>query len=176
MRDNRLPYYYNDIVEIEQLFNVFDNNITIKNQILKQLSDEFFIQTASYKGINIYAKTLDTYPSKIDVWAKLGPQGIITKNRFKNLVDRILGHDISVTITELSDRYIIYIGINENIENIEKERDRIYNFLRFYIPSHLDLRLYFNVLIWDIYDKQDLTWNDWDAKNLTWDEFEVWHE
>lgn len=171
-----LPEYYNGIPEFDELE---DKLLKIEKESfdnLEHLKREVFIISSNEEGLDIWSKTLGTSKTKLDILTKLRGSKTITKLNLAYIVKDILNQDTLVEVTEQNEIYRVLIGVHDTNENLDGIQEKLRKELKLIIPSHIELLIYFNGLIWIKYDAYDKNWNEWDRLDLTWNEFERYNE
>lgn len=171
-----LPEYYKGIPEIDILYNVIEDNDKYYNDLINLLKKELFILSAESSGVEMLSKTLLISNDKLDIITKLRGSNTITKLNLGLIVKELLKQETPIEVTEIYSDNIIYLGIHNNNENINKIIGFLKKELRNIIPAHLELSLYFNTLIWLKLDNYNKSWNAINRANLNWNNFEKYNE
>lgn len=172
----KLPIYYKGVAEIDALLNSLDltqSNILVD---IEKLKNELFITTAQNDGLNVWSDTLLTSTDKRDILTKLRGVKTINKVNLSLIVKDILKQDTNVDIIELNESYRVIIGVYTPNLNIEGIQNLLRQELRYIIPSHIELLLYVNSLVWDRFDLYNKSFNSWDELDLKWDELEKYNK
>lgn len=173
----RLPKYYEGILEFDYLQNALKSNEDYFLNILEELKDELFIINAKNSGLKVWSNTLDSSEDKIEILNKLRGLKTITKYNLALIIQNILKQNSKIEITEQNSIYRVLIGVQlENAENVENVENMLRKTLKNIIPSHLEIKLYINGLIWEKYDLYNKKWSEWDSLDLTWEQLEKYNE
>lgn len=171
-----LPEYYKTIPEFDELEKILlkigDSNFD-KIEYLKR---ELFIISSEHDGLEIWSKTLATSKTKVDILVKLRGANTITKLNLAYIIRDIIKQKTLVEVTEQNSNYRVLIGIHDINQNISEIQKRLKNELKHIIPSHIEILIYFNSLIWVKYESYNKTWDRWDELDLNWNELEKYNE
>lgn len=171
-----LPEYYKGIPEFDELekrlLEVEEENY----QNIDKLKRELFIITSNEEGLDVWGKTLGTSTSKLDILTKLRGSKTITKLNLAYIIKDLLNQDTLVEVTEQNEIYRVLIGIHDSNANLVEIQEKLKEELKLIIPSHIEMLIYFNDLIWVKFDAYDKTWDSWDNLALTWDNLERYNE
>lgn len=171
----RLPFYYNDIPEFDELQKNLGDNSDYFLELQERLSQELYVPTAKGEGLEIWSKILLSSKDTKDILTRLRGTRTITKLNLALIVKEILGSDTKVEVTEKNDLYRVYLGVHTEL-NRNDLQEFLRGVLKLVIPSHIELFLYFNALLWLKFDNYDKTWDSWDRLDLTWERFEKYNE
>lgn len=171
----KLPKYYNGIPEFDYLQNSLEINESSFLKMLQDLKKELFIIKAKNSGLKVWSNTLECSEDTTEILTKLRGSRSITKINLALIVKDILKQDTPVEVTEQNSLYRVLVGVH-SVSDVEIVQELLRKELKNIIPSHIDLFLYFNSLIWEKFDNYDKNWNSWDKLDLTWERFEKYNE
>ncbi|WP_156299018.1 hypothetical protein [Streptobacillus canis] len=172
----RLADYYKGIPEFDELE---DKLLDIEKENfdnIEKLKRELIIITSNEEGLDIWSKTLGTSKTKLDILTKLRGSKTITKLNLAYIIKDILNQDTLVEVTEQNEIYRVLIGVHDTNENLDGIQEKLREELKLIIPSHIELLIYFNSLIWVKYEAYNKNWDAWDGLNLSWNRFERYNE
>lgn len=166
-----IPSFMRKSKVFNELLKVFGNEFTKRNALLKDLVDQFYIDTATW-GLDYWENDLGiktnsslNYEQRREkIKFKLQVTNTtITKDFFKKIMDRYYSCSISedfdnskVSITILGKR-----GIPPRLQEMVNDAEE-------FLPAHLVHEFIFTYLPWDELEQSNLNWNQ--IENYTWDE------
>ncbi|CAM3413294.1 hypothetical protein [Pseudostreptobacillus hongkongensis] len=171
----KLPEYYKGVLEFDYLQNNLQLNENSFLGLINELRDELFIIKSKNSGLKIWSNTLECSEDTTEILTKLRGARTITKINLALIVKDILKQDTPVEVTEFNNQYKVFLGVH-SVVNTDRVQELLRKELKNIIPSHIELYIYFNVLIWEKFDNYNKNWDIWDNLNLTWEKFEKYNE
>ncbi len=171
-----MPTYYDDSNVIKEIENSNALEIARFNYKLKDLYNQFFIDTATWGLIyweNEYGidtnLTMSYEDRRTVLTAKKRGQGTTTKAMIKNVAESFSGGDVNIILDNEHYAFIVqFVGIKGIPKNMQAFKDMLENIK----PAHLGYTIKYTYTVWNLLKEDNLTWNN--VKTKTCDELKIY--